>query len=107
MWHCDQLEKFPTFAEARFVEPAGAIGTAPQVRRVQYTLDVATHPTPGRWYDLVKDPDTGAESFTPAAPRAPPVLEAGAIPAAPAAPPPPPPQPAAAPADTTPTQPPA
>lgn len=90
MFHCDQLEKFTTYAEARFVQPAAA-QEPQQVRRVQYTLDVATHPTPGRWYELVKDPDTGVEIFVRAtpkprapAPAVPPPEQAGVASAAPA-----------------------
>lgn len=74
MWHCDLLEKFPHHAIARFVKlqpvskenPSGT----PLVKRVQLSLDTATHPAVGDHYDFVKDAKTGAESFVPYVPPA-------------------------------------
>ena len=63
-FYCDQLEKFINHAVARFTHaPDPQDRTKVEVKRVQFTLDTATHPVPGRHYEFIKDPDTGAESM--------------------------------------------
>lgn len=74
-WYCDQLEKFAHHALARFTHfPDPTDRSKVEVKRVQLTLDTASHPTPGQSYAFAKDADTGVESFTPwqDPPRAPP-----------------------------------
>jgi hypothetical protein len=83
MFHCDQLEKFTHHAIARFVKLRPATPDNPQglplVKRVQLSLDTATHPVPGQYYDF--NPDG---SFTPYVPPAKPTPKPAPTAAAPA-----------------------
>jgi len=71
MWYCDQLEKFGHHAIARFTRfRVPGERESIEVKKVQLTLDTATHPIPGQRYEFVKD-KAGTESFVPYTPPPP------------------------------------